>query len=82
MTVEIVYSLPKARSPSKWQVSMAEQIERNSEFSIQNIQRELNGTELILRVETGLPDTAVENMLSDIEDYLPATASHVETREV
>lgn len=82
MTVEIEYSLPTSRIASGWQVDMARQIESNSEFPITDLEREIQGTTLILRVETTLPNQAVENMLSDIEEYLPAGSKHVETREV
>lgn len=82
MTVEIEYSLPRARAATDWQVSMAEQIESNRGFPIEGIERLLLGTTLIVRVDTTLPDSAVENMLSDIEDYLDPGAEHVETREV
>lgn len=82
MTVEIEYSLPRPRVASDWQVSMSKQIEANRGFPIENIERELSGTTLTVRVETDLPDQAVENMLSDIEEYLAAGSEHVETREV
>jgi hypothetical protein len=82
MTVEIEYSLPRSRAASDWQVSMAKQIEQNRGFPIDEIERELSGTTLIVRVETSLPSQAVENMLSDIEDYLETGSEHVETREV
>lgn len=82
VTVEIVYDLPRALSASKWQVDIARQIESNRGFPIQDIERELVGTTLYVRVETDLPNNGVENMLSDIEGHLPQAASHVETREV
>lgn len=82
MTVEMEYSLPQARIASDWQVSMARQIETNRGFPIEEIERELSGTTLIVRVETTLPSQAVENMLSDIEDYLETGSEHIETREV
>lgn len=82
MVVEIEYSLPRPRTASDWQVSMAEQIEANRGFPIENINREMVGTTLIVRVDTTLPSTAVDNMLSDIEDYLGTGSKHVETREV
>lgn len=82
MTVEIEYSLPRPRVASDWQLSMAEQIESNRGSPIEGIERELSGTTLIVRVDTTLPSQAVENMLSDIEDYLNNGCEHVETREV
>ncbi len=82
MTVEIEYSLPRPRVAGKWQVSMAAQIEQNQGFPIEEIEREFSGTTLIIRVETHLPSEAVDNMLSDIEDYLETASEHVETREV
>lgn len=82
MTVEIEYTMPSSRNVGRWQVSMAEQIEANRGFPLKDIERELRGDRLIVRVETTLPDTAVENMLSDIEDHLGAGSEHVETREV
>ncbi|MBO4248416.1 hypothetical protein IL252_11380 [Halomicrobium sp. IBSBa] len=82
MTVEIEYSLPRPLAPSDWQVHMAEQIETNQGIPIEEITRTLRGHTLIVSVETTLPDEAVENMLSDIEDHLPQGCEHVETREV
>lgn len=82
MTVEIEYSLPTTQIGNNWQVDMAKQIESNRGFQIRDIERELHGTTFVLCVNTTLPNQAVENMLSDIEDYLPAGSSHVETREV
>lgn len=82
MTVEIEYDLPRSRIGSEWQVDMARQIETNRGFPIANIERELSGSTLIVRVDTSLPSDAVDNMLSDIEDYLDTGSAHVETREV
>lgn len=82
MTVEVEYNLPRSQIASDWQVNMAEQIASNQGFPIENIERELRGTTLIVRVETSLPSTAVENMLSDIEDHLDTGSQHVETRDV
>lgn len=82
MTVEVEYSLPRPRIASQWQVSMTEQIEENRGFPIEEIERELSGTRLIIRVQTDLPNQAVENMLPDIEEYLENGSEHVETREV
>lgn len=82
MTVEVEYSLPRSRNATDWQVSMSEQIEENEGFPIEEITRELSGTSLIVSVETTLPSQSVENMLSDIEDYLEAGSEHVETRSV
>jgi len=82
MAVEIEYDLPRPRTASKWQISMAKQIESNRGFPIEDIERELRGTTLIVRVDTSLPSTAVDNMLSDIENYLETGAKHVKTREV
>lgn len=84
MTVEIEYYCPHGVSDlGDWQVDMAEQIESNRGFPITDIERELEGSAFIVRVQTAtLPDSAVDNMLSDTEDHLPDTASHVETREV
>lgn len=83
MTVEVEYYCPFGVSDlGQWQVDIAKQIENNRGFPITEIERELSGTAFVVRVETTLPSTAVENMLSDIEDHLPATARHVETREV
>lgn len=82
MTVEIEYNVPDPPADmGAWQVKMSEQIERNRGYPIKEIGRELSGPTFIVSVETTLPDSAVENMLSDIEDHLPATATHVETRE-
>jgi len=82
MTVEIEYQIPTNRELGKWQISMAELIESNRGFPISDIYRQTSGTTLIVSVETTLPDSAVDNMLSDIEDYLPAGSQHIETREV
>jgi len=82
MTVIVEYQLPTLRQAGEWQISMAEQIETNRGFSMSDIKRELSGTTLIVRVDTTLPNQAVENMLSDIEDYLPAGSQHIETREI
>jgi len=82
MTVEIEYSLSNSRVAGRWQYSMAKQIESNRGFPIESIKREIRGTTLIVSVDTTLPDSAVDNMLSDIEDYLPAGSEHIETREV
>lgn len=82
MTVEVKYNLQTTQVASGWQVAMAEQIESNRGFPINSIERELSGTMLTVRVDTSLPSTAVEDMLSDIEDYVPAGSQHIETREV
>lgn len=83
MTVKIEYYCPHGVTGlGQWQVSMAEQIEANRGFPIEDIGRQLRDNTLIVSVETSLPNSAVENTLSDIEDHLPATATHVETREV
>jgi hypothetical protein len=83
MTVEVEYYVPfGADTLGQWQLDMAKQIENNRGFPISDITRELSGSTFIVRVETDLPDQAVDNMLSDIEEYLPSTASHVGTREV
>lgn len=82
MTVEIEYSLRTTRIASNWQVDMAEQIQANRGFPIENIKRRVEGTTLVVSVETTLPDSAVENMLSDIKDHLTAGSQHIETREV
>lgn len=82
MTVEIIYSIPQTRVAGDWQLSMAKQVEENRGYPINNIERVLSGTTLVIRVETDLPSQAVDNMLSDIEDYLAAGSEHVETREV
>lgn len=83
MTVESEYHIPQQMSGmGQWQVDMAKQIETNQGFPITGIKRELSGDTLFVRVETDLPSQAVENMLSDIADHLPAGAKHLETREV
>jgi hypothetical protein len=85
MTVEIEYDLGATvvNGLGEWQVKMAKQIESNRSFPITDIERELAGSAFIVRVETEtLPSQTVENMLSDIEDYLPDTATHVETRGI
>lgn len=83
MTVEIEYRTPRTLgAASDWQVQMAEQIQTNHNFPIEEIQRVVSGTTVIARVETDLPSQAVEKMLSDIEDHIPAGSEHVETREI
>jgi len=82
MTVEIEFNLANNRVAGRWQCSMAEQIEANRGFPMSDIERELQATTLIVRVDTTLPNSAVDNMLSDIEDFLPAGSEHIETREV
>lgn len=83
MVVEVEYTCPVPPAGlGAWQVDMATQIETNRGFPIEEIDRVLQGTTFIVRVDTSLPSDAVDNMLSDIEEHLPATASHVETREV
>lgn len=83
MTVEIEYRCPTPlKGLGQWQVDMVKQIETNRNFPIQDIERKLSGSSFIVRVDTSLPNKAVENMLSDIEEYLPSNAQHVETREV
>lgn len=82
MTAEIEYSLPRPRVASNWQVAMSERIEKNHGVPIKNIERELHGSRFVVRVDANLPNSAVENMLSDIEEYLPDTANHTETRQV
>lgn len=82
MTVEVVYELPRPRVQTDWQTKMAQQIEENRGFPVQNIKRELHGTRFVIRVETNLPDAAVENMLGDIEPYLEPRSEHLVTREV
>lgn len=82
MTVEIEFVILRRIGLGDWQVQMAKQIESNHGFPINDIDRELSGGTFIVRVETTLPNQAVENMLWDIEEYLPSTASHVETREI
>lgn len=82
MTVEIEFSLPNTRVAGHWEVEMSKQIESNRGFPISDIERELQGTTLFVRIETTLPDTAVENMVSDIENHIPAGSNHVETREL
>lgn len=82
MTVEIIYSLPRPRVSSDWQVNMSEQIESNRGFLIKDIERELRGTTLVVRVDTTLSSDAVDNMLSDIEAYLETGSKHIETKEV
>lgn len=83
MTVEIEYwSSQMPDSLGDWQLNMAKQIESNRGFSLTDIERELRGEKFIMRVEADLSSQEIEDMLSDIEDHLPAGAEHVETREV
>lgn len=83
MTVEVEYSIPQGLTGlGEWQVRMAKQIETNRGFPITDIERELSSETFVVRVETTLPSTAVENMLSDIDEYMPPNADHVQTREV
>lgn len=83
MTVEVEYRTPWPVGPaSDWQVQMAKQIEENRGYPLESIEREVSGSTVIVSVETTLPDSAVQNMLSDIEDYLPSGSTHVETREI
>jgi len=82
MTVEIEYENVMSEKIDVSQLKMAEQIEENRGFPITDIEREWGGDSLIVRVETSLPSSAVENTLSDIEDHINPEAEHVETREV
>lgn len=82
MTVEIEYDNVLVDKANLNQLKMAEQIESNRGFPISDITRVIRGNTFIVRVETNLPNSAVDNMLSDIEEYLNAEANHVETREV
>lgn len=85
MTVEVEYEIPQGLSSmGDWQVRMAKQIESNRGFPLTDVERRLDrgGTRFIVSVETALPSQAVENMLADIEDFLPSNAVRVETREV
>lgn len=82
MTVELEFSNPSAIAAGDWQVSMAKQIEANRGFPLESIERVVSGGTLIVRVETTLPDAAVDGIVStDVPDHLP-NSSHVETREV
>lgn len=83
MTVEIEFSVPANISGlGRWQVEMAKQIETTRNFPVEDLERQLDGDQLVVSVETSLPNQAVENMVSDIEDHLPKNSTHIETREV
>lgn len=81
--IEIEYNAPfRPMDLGDWQLRMAKQIESNRGVPISDISREIVGTTLFVRVDSSLPSQAVENILSDIEDYLPKGSTHIETREV
>lgn len=82
MTVEVEYKRVDEQTFRWQQLDMARQIENNRGFPIEDITRIFQGETLIVRVKTNLPDSAIDNMLSDIEDHLNSEAHHVETREV
>lgn len=81
MTVELEYSSPTTLGGGEWQVAMAEKIAENRGPPITDIRRVVDGRTLTVIVETDLPAEAVEGMMQDIEESLPAGATHVETRE-
>jgi len=82
MNIESEYSRLAGRAASRWQVQMAKQMADNHGFPIEAIERELNGSTFILRIDETLSSTELQNILSDIEDYIPANSVHVETREI
>lgn len=82
MTVEIEFSSSSTLTLADWQVRMSNDIEQKYDVSITDMTREVAGNTFVMRLDATLSDQDIEDMRSDIEDYLPSNAVHVETRQI
>lgn len=82
--MEIEYSNPVALTAGAWQVGLAEEAVAGASAesalsAITDIEREVRGGTLVVRLPDGESDATVQAVRTAIESRLP-TATHVETR--
>jgi len=80
--LELEYKIPFGISGmGLWQVEMAEQIKENRGIATEDIERSMQTNTFVVQIPQSKSDVDVSTMRSDIEQYLPKTAIHIETRE-